>query len=62
MFMVCVLLMMHDRSSVVCSDGDFAHVQKERDACARRKDDPMGTCEAIVSSDGKRWFFVHTSL
>lgn len=63
MFTVCVLLMMSSgRSTAVCKDGNMEFVQHHRAECLARQKDPMGTCETIVSSDGKRWFFVHTSL
>jgi len=37
-------------------------VLKRKGECVARQKDPIATCETVVSSDGRRWFFVHTSL
>lgn len=47
---------------VRCVKGDQKAVDYAKATCVAANRDPLGTCDAFVTSDGNHWYFVHQGV
>jgi len=62
---ICILLLSMNKAApyeVRCTTGDKKALEYAQATCAAANRDPLGTCDAFVTSDGTRWFFVHQGV
>jgi len=65
MFTVCIMLLslsspLPRETRCVAADAAFLH--RAQVTCSAAQKDPLATCEALRTSDGSMYLFVHRSL
>lgn len=61
--MLLFICVMHlSMGSVVCKDGGQDLLDANVAECVKYSKDPVSTCNMLVTSDKKRWFFVYGAL
>jgi hypothetical protein len=61
MLMLICVLRIHI-GHTICAEGDKNLLDQNVAECVKASSDPIGTCNMMVTSDKKRWFFVYGGL